>query len=101
MHQQWPADGDIEVHRELAGCVFSNRYDISSRFFVALIGGTIVGLFNNFTVPGASLSPLALAFLVGYGADFFFSFLDGLLSSLKDGRVAQNTVVTTNQRPAH
>ena len=42
----------------------------------------MVGLFNNFTVTQtASLPPLALAFLVGYAVDVFFSFLEGLLQA--------------------
>jgi hypothetical protein len=60
----------------------SSSYAISARFSIALIGGMIVGLFNNFT-SGASLPPLALAFLVGYAADAFFSFLEGLLNTLQ------------------
>lgn len=52
----------------------------SARFLIAAIGGAVVGLFNNFTMTqGASLSPLALAFLVGYAVDVFFAFLEGLL----------------------
>ena len=48
----------------------------TARFIIAVIGGMIVGLFNNFTLgQGASVSPLAIAFLVGYAADIFFSFL--------------------------
>jgi hypothetical protein len=69
---------------ELNKRTFSSSYAVSARFFIALIGGLIVGLFNNFTVTGgASLSPLALAFLVGYAADVFFSFLEGLLQNFK------------------
>jgi hypothetical protein len=52
----------------------------SARFLIAAIGGAVVGLFNNFNITqGASLSPLALAFLVGYAVDVFFAFLEGLL----------------------
>ena len=52
----------------------------SARFLIAAIGGAVVGLFNNFSITqGASLSPLALAFLVGYAVDVFFAFLEGLL----------------------
>jgi hypothetical protein len=48
----------------------------TARFIIAAIGGMVVGLFNNFTLAqGASVSPLAIAFLVGYAADIFFSFL--------------------------
>lgn len=69
--------------RELRSETFSNRYDISARFFVAIIGGFIVGQFSSFAVTGASLSPLALAFLVGYAADVFFSFLEGLVANFR------------------
>jgi hypothetical protein len=54
----------------------------SARFLIAGIGGGVVGLFNSFTVTqGASIPPLALAFLVGYAVDVFFSFLEGLLQA--------------------
>jgi hypothetical protein len=46
-----------------------------------MIRGTIVGLFSNFW-QGISLQPLAIAFLVGYGVEVFFAFLDKLLQSL-------------------
>jgi hypothetical protein len=51
-----------------------------ARFLIAGIGGLVIGLFTNLSVTeGGSLSPLALAFLVGYAVDVFFSFLEGLL----------------------
>jgi hypothetical protein len=51
-----------------------------ARFLIAGIGGLVVGLFTNFnTTEGGSLSLLALAFLVGYAVDVFFSFLESLL----------------------
>jgi hypothetical protein len=54
----------------------------SARFLIAGIGGAVVGLFNNFTVTqGASIPPLAIAFLVGYAVDVFFSFLESLLQT--------------------
>ena len=53
-----------------------------ARFLIAGIGGAVVGLFGNFTITqGASISPLAIAFLVGYAADVFFSFLEGMLQT--------------------
>ncbi len=73
---------------ELNTRTFSPSYAISARFFIALIGGMIVGLFSNFT-QGASLPPLAIAFLVGYAADVFFSFLEGLMQSFKRPKSAQ------------
>jgi len=36
--------------------------------------------------PGISLSPLAIAFLIGYAADIFFSFLEGSVQSLRGGK---------------
>jgi hypothetical protein len=52
-----------------------------ARFLIAGIGGAVVGLFNVTVTEGASVSPLAIAFLVGYAADIFFVFLDGLLQT--------------------
>jgi hypothetical protein len=53
-----------------------------ARFLIAGIGGAVVGLFSNFTITqGASISPLAIAFLVGYAVDVFFSFLESLLQA--------------------
>jgi hypothetical protein len=59
----------------------SSRANLA-RFLIAGIGGAVVGLFGNFTITqGASISPLAIAFLVGYAVDVFFSFLEGLLQA--------------------
>jgi hypothetical protein len=59
----------------------------SARFLIAGIGGAVVGLFNNFTITqGASIPPLAIAFLVGYAVDVFFSFLEGLLQAFTKTR---------------
>jgi hypothetical protein len=60
---------------------YSNR----ARLIIALIAGTVVGLFNNFT-QGVSVSPLAIAFLVGYAVEVFFSFLDGFVHSFERTR---------------
>jgi hypothetical protein len=56
----------------------------SARFLVAGIGGLVVGLFNNLT-EGVTISPFAVAFLVGYAVDVFFTFLEGLLQMFKRG----------------
>lgn len=59
----------------------------SARFLIAAIGGAVVGLFNNFTITqGASIPPLAIAFLVGYAVDVFFSFLESLLQVFTKNR---------------
>jgi hypothetical protein len=49
------------------------------RFLIAGIAGAVVGLFNNFAIgQGASIPPLAIAFLTGYSVDVFFAFLEAL-----------------------
>jgi len=54
----------------------------SAHFLIAGIAGGVVGLFSNFTLaPGASIPPLAIAFVVGYSVDVFFSFLEGLIQA--------------------
>lgn len=61
----------------------------SARFLIAGIGGAVVGLFNNFTITqGASIPPLAIAFLVGYAVDVFFSFLEGLVQTFTRAKTA-------------
>ena len=63
-----------------------------ARFIIAGIGGIAVGLFSNsFNLEAtASLSPLAIAFLVGYGTDIFYSVLDRLEDAfMKPKGVAQ------------
>jgi hypothetical protein len=50
-----------------------------ARLLIAGIGGLVVGQFNNDFTQGISVSPFALAFLVGYAVDVFFTFLEGLL----------------------
>lgn len=52
----------------------------SARFLIAAIGGTVIGLFSNFTQQ-TSASPLAIAFLVGYAVEVFFSFLEGFIKA--------------------
>jgi hypothetical protein len=61
--------------------IATNRH--VARFLIAGIGGLVVGLFNNFTSSGITFSPFAVAFLVGYAADVFFTFLEGLLQIFK------------------
>lgn len=61
----------------------------SARFLIAAIGGTVIGLFGNFTQQ-ASASPLAIAFLVGYAVEVFFTFLEGLIKAF-----------TRNAPPSH
>ncbi len=53
-------------------------YVNSARIIVAVICGAIISFFNGFT---QGLNLLAAAFLVGYGVEIFFTFLDSLLVS--------------------
>jgi hypothetical protein len=52
-----------------------------SRFLIAGIGGVVVGQFN--VTQNVTITPFAVAFLVGYAADAFFAFLDGFLQMFK------------------
>ena len=54
-----------------------------AHFLTAGIGGAVVGLFHYGPAGGASISPLAIAFLVGYSVDVFFAFLDGVVQAFK------------------
>jgi hypothetical protein len=61
---------------------YTPSYADYAHLLVAGIGGGVVGLFNNFAFgQGTSLPPLAIAFLVGYAADMFFTRLDNLLAT--------------------
>jgi hypothetical protein len=69
--------------QQLEARTFAPTYATPARFIIAAIGGGVVGLFNNFSIgQGISLPPLAAAFLVGYAADIFFSFLEGSMQNL-------------------
>ena len=69
--------------QQLEARTFAPSYATPARFIIAAIGGGVVGLFNNLSIgQGLSLSPLALAFLIGYAADIFFSFLEGSMQNL-------------------
>ncbi len=61
---------------------FTASYATPARFIVAAIGGGVIGLFNISLGEGLTASPLALAFLVGYAADVFFSFLEGTMQTV-------------------
>jgi hypothetical protein len=52
-----------------------------ARLLTAGIGGLVIGLFN--LTPGVSLSPFAIAFLVGYSVDVFFAFLESFQQIFK------------------
>ena len=58
------------------------------RFYIAGIGGAVVGLFNDLFGQHPTISPLALAFLVGYSTDIFFSFLEGATQNLTKAKAS-------------
>lgn len=76
---------------------FVPSHSDSARFLIAGIVGGVVGLFSNFTIPqgagnqGTSVSPLAIAFLVGYSVDVFFSFLETLIQAFTKDKGGSNT----------
>jgi putative flippase GtrA len=75
----------------------SSRANLA-RFLIAGIGGAVVGLFGNFTITQeASISPLAIAFLVGYAVDVFFSFLDGLVQTFTKRKSSAGSPATATQ----
>lgn len=66
----------------------------SARFVTAAIGGAVVGLFSNFTLgQGNKVSPLAIAFLVGYAVDVFYAFLENLIQSFTKTALGSNSSV--------
>lgn len=73
--------------QQISARTYTHSAANSARFMIAVIGGTVVGLFNNFSITqGVSISPLAIAFLVGYAVDVFFSFLEGLTQAFAKSR---------------
>ena len=89
--------------QEMSSRTFVPSQSDSARFLIAAIGGGVVGLFSNLTInQGASISPLAIAFLVGYAVDVFFSFLEGLIQAFtktKSGSITPSPVATHPDAP--
>ncbi len=57
--------------------VFTGQVSATGRMVMAGIGGMVIGFFNNLVVDGGvSISPFALAFLVGYAVDMFYGVLE-------------------------
>ena len=59
----------------------------TARMITTVIADAISGLFNP--AQELALSPLAVAFLVGYGVELFFRFLDTLLNAFGTGKLAK------------
>ena len=75
---------------QMSSRTFTPSVANSARFLIAAIGGTVIGLFGNFTSQ-TSASPLAMAFLVGYGVEIFFSFLENIIRSFTKTVPTQTT----------
>jgi hypothetical protein len=71
----------------------------SARYFIAAIAGLVVGLFGSLLPKGMAIPPLAVAFLVGYAVEAFFSRLDEVIRKFK-GEGANATLTATNGSPA-
>jgi hypothetical protein len=79
---------------------FTYSYASPARFIIAGIAGGVIGLFNLSIGDGASASPLALAFLVGYATDVFFSILEGSLPTVaRSGPTVQTALATQKVSP--
>jgi hypothetical protein len=53
------------------------------RVTLGALAGVVVGFFTNISA-GISLSPLALAFLAGYGVEALFAMFDNLIAKFKN-----------------
>jgi len=66
---------------------------LSARYYIAVIAGLVVGLFGSLAPSNLVPSPLAVAFLVGYAVEAFFSWLDHLITKLKSEKSASKAQV--------
>ncbi len=71
-----------------------------ARFVIAGIGGGIVGLFNFAIAQPVSVSPLAVAFLVGYAVDVFFTLLQTLVVNFTRRLTTADTLSGVSTRPS-
>ena len=69
----------------------------SARFFIAAIAGLVIGLFGSLLPQSLALSPLAVAFLVGYAVEAFFSWLDDIIGKLKNVASAEKGPVVREE----
>ncbi len=60
--------------------LYSAAYGV--RYSIAMIAGLVIGLFGSFLPKTLALSPLAVAFLVGYAVEAFLSRLDDTVAKL-------------------
>ena len=72
------------ISDQIRTATFSSTSPIRHIMRVALgaLAGIVVGLFGELSNQ-LSLSPLAIAFLAGYGAEAVFSMFDGLIQKIR------------------
>jgi hypothetical protein len=80
-------------NRQLESRTFNYSYASPARFVIAAIGGAVIGLFNFTIGQGVTAPPLAIAFLIGYSTDVFFSFLEGSLPNSAKGGILDRSVI--------
>jgi uncharacterized membrane protein len=56
------------------------------RVALGALAGMVVGLFNGLSGQ-LNLSPLAVAFLAGYGVEAMFSVIDGVIEKFRQSKV--------------
>jgi len=67
--------------RELEDGTFTGGISSTGRVVTAGIGGMVIGFFNNLVIGGGvSISPFALAFLIGYAVDMFYGLLETVIA---------------------
>jgi hypothetical protein len=82
--------------------VNDSRIRYSLRLNIGVLAGLAVGWFIDPTQEGsvvANLSPLALAFVAGYGSDLLFAVLDRIVNALA-GPLTAETVAPAKEAPA-
>jgi hypothetical protein len=80
--------------RQVAARTFTGNGRHTARFATAAIAGMVVGLFNFDIAPltttnathTPAVSPLAIAFMVGYAVDVFFNFVETLVTAFARSR---------------
>jgi len=73
------------ISDQIKRSTFAQNSPIRHRMRVALgaLAGVVIGLFNTGLTTQVNLSPLALAFLAGYGVEAVFSLFDALVDKFK------------------
>src|SRR5260370_41369426 len=77
------------ISEQIRDTTFSQTAPIRHLMRVALgiLAGVVVGLFNGLSSQ-LSVSPLAVAFLAGYGVEAVFSMFDSIIANFRQARAA-------------